>query len=115
MDLSTVKQYAFNMGIGAGAGALFSKFAKDMQVWKSPNGGTIACLFANRVAPNSWQINAGSMFAITADVPTDYTLAGKVVPTMCTFNTLLISCIGLGILIGAFSTFWRKTEANVNP
>lgn len=115
MDLSTVKHYVLNIGIGAAGGALFSNVAKNMQIWESPQGGTITCLFANRVAPNSWAINAGRVFAFTADVPTDYTLAGKVVPTLCTFNTLLISCIGLGILIGAAFAAKRQKAPGAAP
>ena len=104
MDVSSVKKYAFNIGIGAGCGALFSVLVKDFQVWRSPNGGKIACLFAERVAANTRHIKMGFTLAVNATVPMDYTLLGKIVPTICSFNTLLIGSIGLGILIGVCYT-----------
>ena len=100
MNISAAKQYVFSTGIGAASGALFSVLLKNLQVWRSPNGGIIACLFAERVAANPLHINMGFILTGTATVPMDYALVGKIVPTICTFNTLLISCIGLGVIIG---------------
>lgn len=100
MNVSTVNQYVLNTGIGAAGGALFSMLIQNFQVWRSPNGGIIACLFAERITPNPLHINKGLILAVNATVPMDYVLEGKIVPTVCTFKMLLISCIGLGILIG---------------
>lgn len=100
MDIATVKQYVFNTGIGAAGGAVCSALLKNLQLWRSPNGGIIACLFAERVAANPLYINMGFTLSGSATVPLDYTLIGKVVPTLCTFNTLLIGCVIIGVLIG---------------
>jgi hypothetical protein len=104
MNVSAIKQYVFNTGIGAASGALLSVLLQNLQVWRSPHGGIIACLFAERVAANPLHINMGLILAGSATVPTDYALIGKIVPTICTFNTFLISCIALGVLIGACYT-----------
>jgi len=113
MCLSAVKQYAFNTVIGAAGGAVVSVLLQNFQLWQSPNGGIIACIFAQRVPANPLYINMGYTFAGTATVPADYTLVGKIVPTLCTFNTLLISCIGVGILIGVYCK--KRQNANTNP
>jgi hypothetical protein len=112
MNVPTAKQYVFNTGICVGIGAVVSVVLKNLQVWRSPNGGIIACLFAERVAANPLHINMGIIVTGTATVPFDYTLVGKIVPTICTFNTLLISCIGVGILIGVCYTLKKRQNAN---
>jgi len=115
MNVSTVGHYFFNTVIGAGSGALFSMMIKNLQVWQSPKGGIIACLYAERVAMNPFHINIGFTFTGSAKVPMDYTLLGKVVPTICTFNTLLISCVGVGILIGVcYTSFKRKSPGTTS-
>lgn len=111
MSISAAKQYLFYTGIGATCGALFSVALKNFQVWQSPYGGYIACLFAERVAANPLHINMGLNLAVNATVPMDYTLIGSVVPAMCTFNTLLISTVALGILIGASYTLIKRQIA----
>lgn len=100
MSVSSVKPYIFNTTIGAAVGGLVAAVFKNAQIWKSPYGGRIFCLVAERVAVNPLHIDMGATIAVTATVPNNYTLIGKVVPTLCTFNTLLISCIAIGILIG---------------
>jgi hypothetical protein len=112
MNVTSVKQYIVNTGIGAGSGALVAALLKNFQVWRAPSGGIIACLFAERVAANPLQINIGLTLTGTAKVPMNYTLIGKVVPTICTLNTLLISCIGLGILIGVCYTLIKRQKAS---
>ncbi len=111
MNVTRTKQYLLSTGIGAASGALVSVLLKNLQIWRSPYGGTIACLFAERVAANPLHINMGLIVAGSATVPMDYTLIGKIVPTICTFNTLLISCIALGVLIGTCYAMLKKESA----
>ena len=99
MSIQAIK-YIVGPLVGAGAGALSAFLIRNGQVWKSPQGGIIACLFANRVAESPFYINMGFTMAATATVPENYALVGKVVPDLCSWRFLLIFCASVGFLIG---------------
>lgn len=112
MNISVIKSYIINSGIGAAGGAVCAVFLKNFQVWRSPNSGLIACLFAERVAANPWHKHMGFTLAGSATIPADYIQIGQIVPTMCKFRTLLVSSIAIGILIGAVCTFLKNPNSD---
>ncbi|QVL58350.1 MAG: hypothetical protein KFB93_04510 [Simkaniaceae bacterium] len=103
------KHIVGGLAIGMLVGYLANE-AQKVQKYKSPHGGSVYCVVANRIPAQPLHINGGTTISFTADVPVNYTDLGKLFSkTYFDLNTALATGATIGTICGTVTAYNTKT------